>query len=186
MVKSFQEEEKDNVKGKPLLKPLLSPSSIFRRQPLLFPSQMKPSEDDGIDLERNLNGNLNRNGNLNGNLIGIGNLNGIGNSNSNRNGIGNGNENGNILSPKNTNLGPKLSKDSSKYSKDLKDFDNSWSTLVSRHKFLLWALLVLLLLCTVYLYYAISLDFVPGCEGLLGTELELCKGERERTKSSGH
>ncbi|XP_074269516.1 uncharacterized protein LOC141592661 [Silene latifolia] len=53
--------------------------------------------------------------------------------------------------------------------------DMSCSALVQRHRFLLTALVLLVILCTVYLYFAVTLggsdDF---CSGLLGTERELC------------
>ncbi|KNA19767.1 hypothetical protein SOVF_058370 [Spinacia oleracea] len=51
--------------------------------------------------------------------------------------------------------------------------DISFSALIQRHRFLLVALVLLIILCTVYLYFAVTLGS-ESCSGLLGTERELC------------
>ncbi|XP_023526663.1 uncharacterized protein LOC111790093 isoform X2 [Cucurbita pepo subsp. pepo] len=54
----------------------------------------------------------------------------------------------------------------------------SWSTLFNRHRFLLTALALLTLLCTIYLYFAITLGAaVSSCSGLTGAQKELCRLE---------
>ncbi|CAO2819639.1 unnamed protein product [Amaranthus hypochondriacus] len=51
--------------------------------------------------------------------------------------------------------------------------DMSCSALLQRHRFLLTALVLLVVLCTVYLYFAVTLGS-ESCYGLLGTEREVC------------
>ncbi|KAL2901267.1 Endoplasmic reticulum junction formation protein lunapark-B [Bienertia sinuspersici] len=51
--------------------------------------------------------------------------------------------------------------------------DISFPTLMQRHRFLLTALVLLVLLCTVYLYFAVTMGS-RSCSGLLGTEKEMC------------
>ncbi|MED6110809.1 hypothetical protein PIB30_046287 [Stylosanthes scabra] len=58
-----------------------------------------------------------------------------------------------------------------------KDELGSWSTLVNRHRFLLVALCLLVILCTVYLYFAITLGAVDSCSGLSGDAKALCQME---------
>ncbi|XP_050204624.1 uncharacterized protein LOC126654716 isoform X2 [Mercurialis annua] len=50
----------------------------------------------------------------------------------------------------------------------------SCSTLVQRHRFLLTALVLLTFLCTVYLYFAITLGETGSCFGLSGKQKALC------------
>ncbi|WCJ40327.1 hypothetical protein M5689_021250 [Euphorbia peplus] len=51
----------------------------------------------------------------------------------------------------------------------------SWSTLVQRHRFLLTALVLLVFLCTVYLYFAITLgQEIESCSGLEGKQKAIC------------
>ncbi|XP_061336446.1 uncharacterized protein LOC133283582 [Gastrolobium bilobum] len=54
----------------------------------------------------------------------------------------------------------------------------SWSTLLKRHRFLLYALVLLFLLCTVYLYFAITLGATDSCYGLTGPEKASCHMEQ--------
>eukprot|EP00271_Cylindrocystis_brebissonii_P003922 TRINITY_DN15191_c0_g1_i1.p1 TRINITY_DN15191_c0_g1~~TRINITY_DN15191_c0_g1_i1.p1 ORF type:complete len:129 (-),score=22.22 TRINITY_DN15191_c0_g1_i1:46-432(-) len=54
--------------------------------------------------------------------------------------------------------------------------DNSTSALILRHQFLLWTMLVLVILCTVYLYFAVSLGSLPECKGKWGKDLVSCRG----------
>ncbi|KAF9688840.1 hypothetical protein SADUNF_Sadunf01G0029800 [Salix dunnii] len=44
----------------------------------------------------------------------------------------------------------------------------SWSTLLQRHRFLLTALALLAFLCTIYLYFAVTLGATESCSGLTG------------------
>ncbi|KAL5699102.1 hypothetical protein ACHQM5_030048 [Ranunculus cassubicifolius] len=50
----------------------------------------------------------------------------------------------------------------------------NWETLLKRHKFLLTMMVVLVVLCTVYLYFAVTLGGNGSCTGLIGTEKALC------------
>ncbi|KAL1289384.1 hypothetical protein HN51_057661 [Arachis hypogaea] len=58
-----------------------------------------------------------------------------------------------------------------------KDELGSWSTLVKRHRFLLVALGLLVILCTVYLYFAITLGAGDSCSGLSGDAKVTCQME---------
>ncbi|XP_057966894.1 uncharacterized protein LOC131157055 [Malania oleifera] len=60
----------------------------------------------------------------------------------------------------------------------------SWSTLFQRHRFLLTALVLLAVLCTVYLYFAVTLGATGSCAGLTGTERDLCRLELEKSSAS--
>ncbi|XP_048432732.1 uncharacterized protein LOC103955097 isoform X1 [Pyrus x bretschneideri] len=57
----------------------------------------------------------------------------------------------------------------------------SWSTLFQRHRFLLTALALLTFLCTIYLYFAVTLGGSPSCSGLSGTQKALCSLEHAKT-----
>ncbi|KAG0463134.1 hypothetical protein HPP92_021610 [Vanilla planifolia] len=50
----------------------------------------------------------------------------------------------------------------------------SWSALFERHRFLLTMLLLLAFLCTIYLYFAVTLGATEPCSGLAGAEKALC------------
>ncbi|XP_071725220.1 uncharacterized protein [Rutidosis leptorrhynchoides] len=66
-----------------------------------------------------------------------------------------------------------------------KQFDLSWSALVQRHRFLLTALVLLAFLCTVYLYFAITLgDTMTSCSGLKGKQKALCHLQHAKTTVS--
>ncbi|GAB2268589.1 hypothetical protein Dimus_003544 [Dionaea muscipula] len=52
--------------------------------------------------------------------------------------------------------------------------DLSCTSLIQRHRFLLTTLVLLVFLCTVYLYFAVTLGSNGSCSGLLGSERELC------------
>ncbi|KAG5131258.1 hypothetical protein JHK84_037655 [Glycine max] len=58
-----------------------------------------------------------------------------------------------------------------------KDELGSWSTLFQRHRFLLSALVLLTLLCTVYLYFAVTLGASGTCSGLTGAQKASCHME---------
>jgi len=58
-----------------------------------------------------------------------------------------------------------------------KDGLGSWSTLYQRHRFLLSALVLLTILCTVYLYFAITLGSNGSCSGLSGAQKASCHME---------
>nr|XP_043606741.1 uncharacterized protein LOC122578774 [Erigeron canadensis]XP_043606742.1 uncharacterized protein LOC122578774 [Erigeron canadensis] len=49
----------------------------------------------------------------------------------------------------------------------------SFSTVIRRHRFLLTALALLAFLCTIYLYFAVTLG-ADVCIGLTGTQKALC------------
>jgi hypothetical protein len=62
----------------------------------------------------------------------------------------------------------------------------SWSTLFRRHRFLLTVLTLLIILCTIYLYYAISFTTRDSCAGLSGPQkaschMQLVKSELRRS-----
>ncbi|XP_039065000.1 uncharacterized protein LOC120210309 [Hibiscus syriacus] len=67
------------------------------------------------------------------------------------------------------------------FSKD--DFGNC-STLVERHRFLLTALGLLAFLCTIYLYFAITLGATDTCSGLTGPEKATCNLQHARSTMS--
>ncbi|RVW49074.1 hypothetical protein CK203_111711 [Vitis vinifera] len=50
----------------------------------------------------------------------------------------------------------------------------SCSTLIQRHRFLLTALVLLAFLCTIYLYFAVTLGSTRSCSGLTGSERTSC------------
>uniref|UniRef100_A0A2K2BS13 Uncharacterized protein n=1 Tax=Populus trichocarpa TaxID=3694 RepID=A0A2K2BS13_POPTR len=52
-----------------------------------------------------------------------------------------------------------------------------WSTLLQRHRFLLTAFALLAFLCTIYLYFAVTLGATESCSGLTGTKKTLCRLE---------
>lgn len=51
---------------------------------------------------------------------------------------------------------------------------DSWMALFRRHQFLLVMLAILTFLCTIYLYFAITLGAAQSCSGLSGTQKALC------------
>jgi len=51
---------------------------------------------------------------------------------------------------------------------------DGWMALFRRHQFLLIMLAILTFLCTVYLYFAITLGAAESCSGLSGTQKALC------------
>ncbi|WVZ82825.1 hypothetical protein U9M48_030041 [Paspalum notatum var. saurae] len=55
--------------------------------------------------------------------------------------------------------------------------DDSWSALVERHRFLLTTLVVLAFLCTIYLYFAVTLGASNACAGLAGAERIECQAK---------
>ncbi|CAK9171487.1 unnamed protein product [Ilex paraguariensis] len=56
----------------------------------------------------------------------------------------------------------------------------SCSTLLQRHRFLLTALALLAFLCTIYLYFAVTLGADDACSGLSGTQKALCHVEQAK------
>lgn len=60
----------------------------------------------------------------------------------------------------------------------------SWSTLLQRHRYLLTALALLAFLCTIYLYFAVTLGAAGSCSGLTGTEKALCRLEQAKSSVS--
>jgi len=56
----------------------------------------------------------------------------------------------------------------------------SCSALFQRHRFLLTALALLAFLCTVYLYFAITLGAGESCSGLTGAAKALCHVEQAK------
>lgn len=60
----------------------------------------------------------------------------------------------------------------------------SWSTLLQRHRFLLTALALLGFLCTVYLYFAVTLSATESCTGLTGAQRAQCQLEHVKTSVS--
>ncbi|URD76902.1 hypothetical protein MUK42_08711 [Musa troglodytarum] len=53
----------------------------------------------------------------------------------------------------------------------------SWSTILERHRFLLTMLALLAFLCTIYLYFAITLGATDSCSGMSGAEKALCQAK---------
>ncbi|KAE8667187.1 Zinc-binding ribosomal protein family protein [Hibiscus syriacus] len=65
-----------------------------------------------------------------------------------------------------------------------KDEFGNWSTLVERHRFLLTALGVLAFLCTIYLYFAVTLGATNTCSGLKGPEKATCNLQHVKSSLS--
>ncbi|XP_065867457.1 uncharacterized protein [Euphorbia lathyris] len=61
----------------------------------------------------------------------------------------------------------------------------SWSVLVQRHRFLLTALVLLVFLCTIYLYFAITLGETGSCSGLQGKQKAICRLEMAKSSVRG-
>lgn len=55
----------------------------------------------------------------------------------------------------------------------------SFTTVIRRHRFLLTALVLLVILCTIYLYFAITLG-TDACSELTGTQKALCHVQRAK------
>ena len=53
----------------------------------------------------------------------------------------------------------------------------SWSVLLERHRFLLTTLVLLLFLCTIYLYFAVTLGEKYSCSRMIGAEKALCESK---------
>ena len=53
----------------------------------------------------------------------------------------------------------------------------SWSTIYERHRFLLMMLALLAFLCTIYLYFAVTLGATGSCSGMSGAEKALCQAK---------
>lgn len=58
---------------------------------------------------------------------------------------------------------------------------DGWMALFRRHQFLLIMLAILTFLCTVYLYFAVTLGAAESCSGLSGTQKALCHLEQMKT-----
>ncbi|XP_062155952.1 uncharacterized protein LOC133863850 [Alnus glutinosa] len=65
-----------------------------------------------------------------------------------------------------------------------RDDSLSWSTLLQRHRFLLTALVLLGFLCTIYLYFAVTLGATGSCSGLSGAQKALCRLEHAKDSVS--
>jgi len=62
----------------------------------------------------------------------------------------------------------------------------SWSTLIQRHQYLLTALALLAFLCTVYLYFAVTLGARhSSCYGLTGKDKAMCQLQLVQALSKG-
>ncbi|ESW31203.1 hypothetical protein PHAVU_002G218400 [Phaseolus vulgaris] len=60
----------------------------------------------------------------------------------------------------------------------------SWSAMVKRHRFLLYALALLTVLCTIYLYFAITLGANDSCFGLSGPKKVSCQMELAKVSAA--
>ncbi|XP_022953174.1 uncharacterized protein LOC111455793 [Cucurbita moschata] len=67
------------------------------------------------------------------------------------------------------------------FCKSFTDELDGWSTLVQRHRFLLTALVLLTALCTIYLYFAVTLGSSSSCFGLTGAQKAECLQELVKT-----
>ncbi|KAK6915178.1 hypothetical protein RJ641_020295 [Dillenia turbinata] len=65
-----------------------------------------------------------------------------------------------------------------------RDEFGNWSTLFQRHRFLLTALALLAFLCTVYLYFAVTMGAAGMCSGLTGKEKALCHLEHAKSAAN--
>ncbi|KAL5554694.1 hypothetical protein UlMin_042095 [Ulmus minor] len=71
---------------------------------------------------------------------------------------------------------------SSSFRKQFSQNELSWSALGQRHRFLLTALALLAFLCTVYLYFAVTLGATASCSGLTGAQKALCHAKSSVAK----
>lgn len=55
--------------------------------------------------------------------------------------------------------------------------DLTWSILLERHRFLLTMMVLLVLLCTIYLYFAVTLGGTGSCSALSGADKVLCQAK---------
>ncbi|XP_008810683.2 uncharacterized protein LOC103722042 [Phoenix dactylifera] len=53
----------------------------------------------------------------------------------------------------------------------------SWSTILERHRFLLTMMALLAFLCTIYLYFAVTLGASDPCSEKSGAEKALCEAK---------
>ncbi|CAL9119531.1 unnamed protein product [Musa acuminata var. zebrina] len=53
----------------------------------------------------------------------------------------------------------------------------SWFILLERHKFLLTIIALLAVLCTIYLYFAVTLGAAGSCPGMSAAEKALCQAK---------
>eukprot|EP00262_Sarcandra_glabra_P009219 TRINITY_DN23299_c0_g1_i1.p1 TRINITY_DN23299_c0_g1~~TRINITY_DN23299_c0_g1_i1.p1 ORF type:complete len:103 (-),score=11.16 TRINITY_DN23299_c0_g1_i1:38-346(-) len=60
----------------------------------------------------------------------------------------------------------------------------SWSALFQRHRFLLTTLALLAFLCTIYLYFAVTLGATESCSGMTATEKALCHLKQAKSSVS--
>ncbi|KAF6137897.1 hypothetical protein GIB67_014026 [Kingdonia uniflora] len=81
-----------------------------------------------------------------------------------------------ISSPHRRTLNP-FSSSSSKKQLQIREELGSWSIVFQRHRFLLTALALLAFLCTIYLYFAVTLGATETCSDLSGTKKALCRLE---------
>ncbi|XP_068647701.1 uncharacterized protein [Aristolochia californica] len=71
------------------------------------------------------------------------------------------------------------------FKKPVRDELGSWSAIFRRHRFLLTILVVLAFLCTIYLYFAVTLGAGnSSCSGMDGTEKALCHLTRAKSSVS--
>lgn len=66
-----------------------------------------------------------------------------------------------------------------------RDEVGNWSTLFQRHRFLLTALALLAFLCTIYLYFAVTLGDSGTCSGLSGGRRAQCHLEMAKNSAKG-
>ncbi|RWR97037.1 hypothetical protein CKAN_02644600 [Cinnamomum micranthum f. kanehirae] len=66
----------------------------------------------------------------------------------------------------------------------LEESSSSWSILFQRHRFLLTMLALLGVLCTIYLYFAVTFGAGESCSGLKGTKAALCRLEQAKVSVS--
>ncbi|XP_071733415.1 uncharacterized protein [Rutidosis leptorrhynchoides] len=81
---------------------------------------------------------------------------------------------------------PQTAFSSSSFKKQYSKSDElgNFSTVVKRHRFLLTALALLAFLCTVYLYFAVTLGEDDTCSGLSGTQKALCHAQHVKQSVS--
>ncbi|XP_015895846.1 uncharacterized protein LOC107429639 [Ziziphus jujuba] len=70
---------------------------------------------------------------------------------------------------------------STSFRKQFSQNELSWSVLLQRHRFLLTTLAILTFLCTIYLYFAVTLGGTTSCSGLTGAQKALCRLEQAKT-----
>ncbi|KAG6475468.1 hypothetical protein ZIOFF_061716 [Zingiber officinale] len=82
-----------------------------------------------------------------------------------------------VSSPRRRSQPANLVASSSKKPTSSLEESDGWSIIFQRHRFLLTMLALLAFLCTIYLYFAVTLGPTNACAGMSGAEKDLCEAK---------